>query len=193
MLVGYMRVSTEEQNLDLQEDALKQAGCERIYKDIASGAKTDRTGLNQCLAFLRDGHDVLVVWKSDRLGRSLKHMIEVIEQLKSRKIGFKSLTEGLMDTTTSDGELIFGLFALLAQHERSRLRERTKAGLAAARARGRCGGRPKTFTDDKKRLVMTLLKDPSYTIKDIARQIGVSASSLYQFHTHLKNENSNTL
>jgi len=186
MLIGYMRVSTDTQNLDLQEDALHRAGCEKIFKDIASGAKSDRPGLDGCLAYLRDGADTLVVWKSDRLGRSLRHLIEIIESLKIRRIGFKSLTEGLMDTTTADGALVFGIFALLAQHERARLQERTMAGLHAARARGRFGGRPVKFTDEKKQLAKTLLNDPNYTIKEVSRHLQVSASTLYHYHSQIR-------
>lgn len=186
MLIGYMRVSTADQNLHLQEDALCSAGCKKVFKDIASGSKTDRQGLDECLAYLRDEQDTLVVWKSDRLGRSLKQLIEIIDSLKTRKIGFKSLTEGLMDTTTADGELVFGLFALLAQHERSRLQERTMAGLHAARARGRFGGRPVKLTEEKKQLANTLFKDPTYTIKDVSRHLQVSASTLYHYHAQIK-------
>lgn len=188
MLIGYMRVSTDTQNLDLQEDALHQAGCEKIFKDIASGAQADRPGLDGCLDYLRDGEDTLVVWKSDRLGRSLRHLIEIIEMLKVRRIGFKSLTEGLMDTTTADGALVFGIFALLAQHERSRLQERTLAGLHAARARGRCGGRPVKLTDEKKNLAKTLLQNSNYTIKDVSRHLGLSSSTLYHFHANLQRQ-----
>ena len=188
MLIGYMRVSTNGQSLDLQEDALRQGGCEKIFKDVAGGAKADRSGLDECLAYLRDGEDTLVVWKSDRLGRSLHHLIEIIESLKTRRIGFKSLTEGLMDTTTADGALVFGFFALLAQHERSRLQERTVAGLDAARARGRMGGRPVKLTDEKKQLARTLLQDPSYTIKNVSRHLGVSPSTLYHFHAELQRQ-----
>src|SRR5690349_15412935 len=140
MLIGYARVSTDDQTLDLQLDALKAAGCERrrVYTDTASGAKTDRPGLAKALDMLREG-DILVVWRLDRLGRSLPHLIEVVGDLKGRHIGFKSLTENI-DTTTPAGELIFHIFASLAQFERELIRERTMAGLVAARARGRKGG-----------------------------------------------------
>ena len=141
MLVGYARVSTVEQTLALQEDALRAAGCERRFTDTLSGAKAERPGLAQALAFLRPG-DVLVVWRLDRLGRSLKALIETLNGLEGRGIGFKSLTEQL-DTTTSGGKLIFHVFGALAEFERDLIRERTQAGLAAARARGRQGGRPK--------------------------------------------------
>lgn len=188
MFIGYMRVSTDAQSLDLQEDALRQAGCEKIFKDVVTGDKADRPGLAECLAYLRDGDDTLVVWKSDRLGRSLKHLIEIIDSLKNRRIGFKSLTEGLMDTTTADGALVFGLFALLAQHERGRLQERTMAGLHAARARGRFGGRPVKLTEEKRQLAKTLLQDPSYTIKDVSRHLDLSSSTIYHFHADLQRQ-----
>ncbi len=141
MLVGYARVSTTEQTLDLQFDALKKAGCSKIFTDTASGAKTERKGLDEALSYVREG-DTLVVWRLDRLGRSLTHLIETVSQLDNRKIGFKSLTEQI-DTTTSGGKLIFHIFGALAEFERNLIRERTNAGLQAARARGRVGGRPK--------------------------------------------------
>ena len=142
MLVGYARVSTQDQTLNLQKDALEKIGCTRIFKDTASGAKADRQGLNEVLKFLREG-DTLVVWRLDRLGRSLKHLIETITQLEERKIGFKSLTESI-DTITSGGKLIHYVFGALAEFERNLIQERTKAGLVAARSRGRLGGRPIT-------------------------------------------------
>jgi DNA invertase Pin-like site-specific DNA recombinase len=188
MFIGYMRVSTEDQNLDLQRDALKQAGCEKCFEDYGSGSKADRPGLIECLSYLRDGEDVLMVWKCDRLGRSLKELIEIVEKLKSRKIGIKSITEGIMDTTTANGELIFGIFALLAQYERSLLRERTLAGLKSARARGRFGGRPVKLTEEKKKLAKTLFKDESLTIKQISRHLNVSPSTLYHYHAKIKND-----
>jgi DNA invertase Pin-like site-specific DNA recombinase len=181
MLIGYCRVSTVDQNLDMQRDALNAAGCERIFEDTASGTKTDRPGLDQCLAYLRGEQDTLVVWKLDRLGRSLPHLIEVVADLERRNVGFKSLKEAI-DTSSSVGKLIFHIFAALADFERGIIVERTMAGLTAARARGRHGGRPKKLTADKIRLVTALLKDNSYSIKDIAGQVGVSASTLYQFN-----------
>src|SRR5438045_217383 len=144
MYVGYRRVSTQDQTLDLQKDALEKIGCSKIFADTASGAKAERKRLEEALAFLREG-DTLVVWRLDRLGRSLKHLLETITTLNTRKIGFKSLTESI-DTTTSNGRLIFNIFASLAEFERDLIRERTKAGLQAARARGRVGGRPKAQT-----------------------------------------------
>ena len=144
MLIGYARVSTSDQTLDLQKDALDKAGCDRIFTDTASGAKAERVGLDEALSYVRPG-DTLVVWRLDRLGRSLKHLIETITGLNDRKIGFKSITEAI-DTTTSGGKLIFHIFGALAEFERDIIRERTQAGLTAARARGRLGGRPKSLT-----------------------------------------------
>jgi DNA invertase Pin-like site-specific DNA recombinase len=139
MLVGYARVSTDDQTLDPQNDALTKAGCQKIFTDIASGAKTDRAGLREALDYLRAG-DTLVVWKLDRLGRSLKHLIETVNLLEEKKAGFKSLTEQ-MDTTSPGGRLFFHVFGALAEFERALIRERTQAGLKAARVRGRKGGR----------------------------------------------------
>jgi len=141
MNIGYARVSTEDQTLDLQKDALEKIGCSQIFTDTISGATRERPGLTKALEYVREG-DSLVVWKLDRLGRSLKHLIETITELNNRKIGFKSLTENI-DTTTSGGKLIFHIFGALAEFERDIIRERTNAGLQAARARGRLGGRPK--------------------------------------------------
>jgi DNA invertase Pin-like site-specific DNA recombinase len=135
MLIGYARVSTTDQTLDLQKDALKKAGCSKIFTDTASGAKAERTGLDEALNYVRSG-DTLVVWKLDRLGRSLPHLIETITGLNNRGIGFKSITEAI-DTTTSGGKLIFHIFGALAEFERDIIRERTQAGLNAARSRGR--------------------------------------------------------
>ena len=160
MLIGYARVSTHEQTLDLQQDALKEAGCDPIYNDTASGSQTERKGLQDALQYLREG-DVLVVWRLDRLSRSLKHLIETITALEERSIGFKSLSESI-DTTTSGGKLVFHVFGALAEFERDLIRERTKAGLAAARARGRRGGRPKASslnTDKKVALAQALYED----------------------------------
>lgn len=140
MFIGYARVSTADQYLHMQEDALKNAGCEEIFNDIASGAKTARPGLHSAMSHLRKG-DSLVVWKLDRLGRSLAHLIQTIKELNDKGIGFKSLQENI-DTTTSGGQLIFHIFGALAEFERELIRERTQAGLKAARVRGRLGGRP---------------------------------------------------
>ena len=154
MLIGYARVSTADQTLALQRDALEKAGCERIFTDTASGARTERIGLDEAIDHLREG-DTLVVWRLDRLGRSLKHLIETITSLNNRKIGFKSITESI-DTTTSGGKLIFHIFGALAEFERDIIRERTQAGLTAARARGRKGGRPRVLTPKKVQMAHAL-------------------------------------
>src|SRR3712207_2162831 len=155
MMVGYARVSTTDQTLSLQQDALMRAGCERIFSDTMSGAKAERPGLVQALRFMRSG-DVLVVWKLDRLGRSLKNLIDVVTELETLGIGFRSITESI-DTTTSGGKLIFHIFGALAEFERELIRERTSAGLAAARARGRKGGRPRVAAlSDPKKIFLAL-------------------------------------
>ena len=182
MLIGYARVSTHEQTLDLQQDALKEAGCDPIYTDTASGAQTERKGLQDALQYLRES-DVLVVWRLDRLGRSLKHLIETITALEERGIGFKSLSESI-DTTTSGGKLVFHVFGALAEFERDLIRERTKAGLAAARARGRMGGRPKASslnTAKKVALAQALYEDKNNSIADICSTLRVSRSTLYRY------------
>src|SRR5512144_1853036 len=162
MLIGYARVSTSDQTLDLQKDALLKAGCDRIFTDTASGAKSERIGLDEAMSHLRE-RDTLVVWRLDRLGRSLKHLIETITALNNRKIGFKSITEAI-DTTTSGGKLIFHIFGALAEFERDIIRERTQAGLIAARARGRKGGRPKALTTKRAAQLQTLYNDKNNTI-----------------------------
>jgi DNA invertase Pin-like site-specific DNA recombinase len=178
--IGYARVSTFEQILDLQRDALNAAKCDRIFTDTMSGSRSDRPGLEQALDYLRAG-DVLVVWRLDRLGRSLKYLIEVITKLNERGIGFKSLTEQI-DTTTSGGKLIFHVFGALAEFERDIIRERTQAGLAAARARGRMGGRPKKLgTPTKVAMARNLYADPSHSIADICKSLGISRATLYRY------------
>lgn len=182
MLIGYARVSTREQTLNLQQDALQKAGCEKVYSDEISGVKAERPGLQQALEYVRTG-DTLVVWRLDRLGRSLKHLIETITALEQRGIGFKSLNENI-DTTTSGGKLVFHLFGALAEFERDLIRERTKAGLAAARARGRMGGRPKAAavnTAKKVEMVQRLYADKSNSISDICATLRVSRSTLYRY------------
>jgi len=184
MLVGYARVSTQDQTLDLQKDALGKAGCTRIFTDTASGANTERVGLGDATRFMREG-DTLVVWKLDRLGRSLKHLIETITSLHERQIGFRSLTENI-DTTTSTGKLIFHVFGALAEFERDLIRERTQAGLKAARARGKQGGRPRaaSLNDPKKvYLAQSLYNDKRNSIAEICRTLGVSRSTLYRYVT----------
>lgn len=179
MYIGYARISTEEQKLDLQEDALRRVGCKHIYKDIASGAKTDRKGLEDALNYARPG-DTLVVWKLDRLGRSLSHLIETTRILESRGIGFRSIQESL-DTNTPGGKLIFHMFGALAEFERDLIRERTQAGLKAARARGRVGGRPKAMDEKKIRQAKTLMADPNNSIADICQTLKVKRSTLYKY------------
>lgn len=179
MLIGYARVSTNDQNLDLQEDALKAANCERILTDTASGAKTERPGLNKALAECRTG-DTLVVWKLDRLGRSLPHLVETVRELVARGVGFKSLQENI-DTTTSGGKLIFHIFASLAEFERGIIRERTNAGLAAARARGRKGGRPKGVDERKRKAALALKNDPSRSVSEICDILGISRNTYYKY------------
>ena len=179
MLIGYARVSTTDQNLDLQLDALKNAGCEKIHEDYASGAKTDRNGLENTMESLRKG-DTLVVWKLDRLGRSLKHLIEVINVLNEREVFFKSLQENI-DTSTSGGKLIFHVFGALAEFERDIIRERTMAGLHAARARGRVGGRKRIMNRIKIQLARTLMADPKTQVKDVVDTLGVSRATLYRY------------
>jgi DNA invertase Pin-like site-specific DNA recombinase len=180
MLIGYARVSTPDQNLDLQTDALKSANCEQLFTDIASGAKAERTGLEQAIKSCRKG-DTLVVWKLDRLGRSLPHLVETVSLLIEQGIGFKSLQENI-DTTTSGGKLIFHIFASLAEFERDIIRERTNAGLSAARARGRLGGRPKGAADEKKQKAALALKnDPQYSVKEICEIVGISRNTYYKY------------
>ncbi len=179
MDIGYARVSTGEQTLDLQLDALAKAGCGKIYTETANGAKTDRPVLDEVLSYLRKG-DTLVVWRLDRLGRSLQHLIEVVAALAERGIGFKSLTEQI-DTTTSGGKLIFHVFGALAEFERDLIRERTQAGLAAARARGRIGGRPKKLADPKQLALARALYTGGQTdIATICRTLGISRATLYR-------------
>lgn len=181
MLIGYTRVSTDDQTLDLQRDALEKAGCERFYDDKLSGAKADRPGLAEALKYARPG-DTLVVWRLDRLGRSLKHLIEVTADLAQRGIGLKSLTEQI-DTTSPGGKLVFHLFGALAEFERDLIRERTQAGLAAARARGRKGGHPRApaFQDPKKLALARKLYHDGTPIDDICATFGVSRATLYRY------------
>jgi DNA invertase Pin-like site-specific DNA recombinase len=179
MLVGYARVSTQEQTLDLQLDALKKAGCGRIFTDTISGAKQERRGLSEALEFMREG-DTIVVWRLDRLGRSLKHLIETVTALAERRVGFKSLTEQI-DTTTSGGKLIFHVFGALAEFERDLIRERTQAGLQAARARGRQGGRPRRLDEKKIKMLQTLYADKNNSVEDILATLKISKSTLYRY------------
>jgi DNA invertase Pin-like site-specific DNA recombinase len=182
MYIGYARVSTNEQNLDLQRDALLKAGCseKNIFTDKITGLKQERKGLDQALSHLREG-DTFVVWRLDRLGRSLKHLIETITSLQSQGITFKSLTENI-DTSTATGQLIFHIFGALAEFERNLIKERTVAGLDAARSRGRRGGRPKLKTSASK-VVMAkkLYADKSNSIDEIQKTLGISKTTLYRY------------
>ena len=178
MLIGYARVSTEAQSLELQTDGLRDCGCEKIYSDVASGAKGGRPGLASALADLRAG-DVLVVWGLDRLGRSVSHLIEVVGELRERGIGFRSLREEV-ETVSPSGKLVFHLFAALAEFERAMIRERTRAGLEAAKSRGRQGGRPRKLTAKQVRQAALLLADGSVDVGEVCRTFGVHRSTLYR-------------
>src|SRR5207244_3824188 len=173
------RVSTIDQNLALQRDALAEAGCAKMFTEKMLGAVTDRPALHDALEFARSG-DTLIVWKLDRLARSMKQLIETVETLRVRGIGFRSLTEAL-DTTTAQGRLVFHMFGALAEFERSLIRERTQAGLAAARRAGRTGGRPLKLTEDDLNVARTLLANPDITVADVADRIGVSPATLYRY------------
>src|SRR4051812_6391410 len=179
MLIGYARVSTLDQTLALQQDALTAAGCEQLYTDTVSGSVTDRPGLTQTLSHLRAG-DTLVVWRLDRLGRSLSHLIETVRQLQEQGVGFRSLQEQI-DTTTSGGKLVFHIFGALAEFERDLIRERTHAGLAAARARGRLFGRPKVLTPQQVKQLQTLAKDERTTVGEICQTLRISRATYYRY------------
>lgn len=182
MLIGYARISTQDQTLNLQLDALEKIGCNKIFTDTISGSTTQRKGLDEALEYVREG-DTLVVWRLDRLGRSLRHLIETITKLNNRKIGFKSITENI-DTTTSGGKLIFHIFGALAEFERDIIKDRTNAGLQAARARGRLGGRPKAKTlntSKKVALAQSLYDNKNNTIEDICKTLYISRSTLYRY------------
>lgn len=179
-LVGYARVSTEDQTLDLQLDALKKAGVdpELLFTDKASGANMRRPGFEELKRSLRKG-DTLVVWKLDRLGRSIRELLAFVDWMKNRGVHFRSLTEAF-DTSTALGTMIFTICGAFAEMERGMISERTKAGLAAAKARGRCGGRKKSITPEKLDMAMQLLADGSRTVKEVAKQMGVGESTLYR-------------
>ncbi len=182
MLIGYARVSTQDQTLHLQQDALEKIGCTKIFTDTASGAVSERKGLEEALQFVREG-DTLVVWRLDRLGRSLKHLIDVIHLLQQRQVGFRSITENI-DTTTSGGKLIFHVFGALAEFERDLIRERTQAGLQAARARGRVGGRPRIASlnaPGKVSIAQSLYDDKRNSIVDICKTLNISRATLYRY------------
>jgi len=183
--IGYVRVSTKEQSFDLQIDALQQAGCEKLHREVVSGARTERPGLDRAVDSLRAG-DVLVIWKLDRLGRSLKHLVELVNTLRERGIGLQSLNDPI-DTTTPQGRLSFNLFASLAEFERDLIRERTQAGLSAARARGRNGGRPKGLSAQAEATACaaeTLYRERQLSVHQIAARLGIAKSTLYVYLRH---------
>ena len=178
-LIGYARVSTPDQKLDLQIDALQKAGCQKIYHDKISGAKVERTGLAKTLELSR-ARDIIVIWRLDRLGRSIKDLIQISETLKERSIGLKSLQEGI-DTTTSTGQLMFNLLSVLAEFERKLIRERSKAGLYAARSRGKLGGRPKALNLNQQQLAVKLYNERQHTIAEICQIMKISKPTLYSY------------
>ena len=185
MRVGYARVSTKDQNLDLQVDALQKEECEEVFREVASGAKTARPVLDDLLSRLRAG-DVLVIWKLDRLGRSLKHLVTLATELMEREIGLISLNDPI-DTTTPQGRLVFNIFASLAEFERDLIRERTQAGLKAARARGRKGGRPRGLSKKADATAMaaeTLYREGKLSVQEICDQLGISKPTLYAYLEH---------
>jgi DNA invertase Pin-like site-specific DNA recombinase len=179
MLIGYARISTDDQNLDLQKDALNKLECTRIFEDRESGAKAQRPGLRAALDYARKG-DTIVVWRLDRLSRSLKDLIEMVSRLDSKGIGLKSIHESI-DTSSSSGKLIFHIFGALAEFERNLIRERTQAGLQAARARGRKGGRPKSLAPDKRALAVKLYDEKKHTIVQICQMMEISKPTLYKY------------
>ena len=179
MNIGYARVSTSDQNPNLQTDALTAAACEKIYTDTISGAKADRPELKKLKDQLRKG-DTLVVWRLDRLGRSLKDLIEWITELEAQGVAFKSLHENI-DTSTPSGKLVFHVFGALAEFERNLIKERTNAGLAAARARGKVGGRPNKLSDRKQQMAKDMYNSKKYTIQTICEELGISKPTLYKY------------
>lgn len=189
MYIGYARVSRKEQDLDLQRDALNQAECDRVYWEKVSSRNEDRPELALALDYCREG-DVLVVWKLDRLGRSLKELIEIVNRLSERGVGFRSLQESL-DTTTAGGTFIFHVFGALAELERELIRERTMAGLEAARARGRRGGRRKVMDEQRVQLARKLMADGNYSVAEMCRIVGVSSSTLYRYASPNREERMN--
>jgi DNA invertase Pin-like site-specific DNA recombinase len=191
VLIGYARISTTDQNLDLQIDALEKAGCDKIFRDTVGGANAERPGLAQAMTFMREG-DVFVVWKLDRLGRSLRDLIDIISALRQRGIGFRVMQESI-DTTTPAGELIFHIFGALAEFERALIRQRTQAGLQAARARGRKGGRPKKLNPKQEAQVVKMLADAAIPIGDIEALFPqVSRTTLYRIAKRANLDNPTT-
>ncbi len=179
MKIGYCRVSTGDQSLDLQKDALSKAGCEKIFEDIVSGAKSNRPGLNILLEFARK-NDQIVVWRLDRLGRSMKDLISLVSTLEEKDIQLASLNESI-DTSTSSGKLFFHIFGAIAEFEKNLIVDRTRAGLSAARARGRKGGRPKLLDKSKRELAVKLYHEREKTVKEICELMGVSKPTLYKY------------
>lgn len=186
MLIGYARVSTDDQHLDLQRDALQKAGCERVFEDTASGAKAERVGLATLMAVLRAG-DTVVIWRLDRLGRSLKDLIALVEQLDAAGVGLRSVQENI-DTVSIGGRLVFHVFGALAEFERNLIRERTRAGLTAARARGRQGGRQKRLDPAKRAVALRLYHERQHTVEEICRMMGVGRSTLYNYLTEAERD-----
>ncbi len=185
MKIGYARVSTKDQSVLMQVEALKEAGCTKIHEETVSGSKTARPVLDEIMRNLREG-DTLVIWKLDRLGRNLAHLIQLTNTLMEKKVGLISLNDPI-DTTTAQGRLVFGIFASLAEFERELIRERTQAGLKSARARGRKGGRPKGLTQEaieKATIAEALYKNGSIPVKKIAEQLGISKTTLYLYLRH---------
>ena len=178
MNIGYCRISTSEQNLELQIQALKEAGCEKIFEEVASGAKDDRPKLKEAIEYARKG-DVITVWKLDRLSRSLKHLIETVSDLEKREVGFRCITQNL-DTTSSSGKLVFHVFGAISEFERSLIRERTAAGLKVARARGRLGGRPKVLDQEKITIARSLYEDGKTSVGKICETLGISRATFYR-------------
>lgn len=185
MKIGYARISTRDQSLELQVDALKEAGCEKIYQEIASGAKTARLVLDDLMRNLRAG-DTLIIWKLDRLGRNLVHLRQIVEELKNREVTFISLSEEI-NTTTAQGMLFFNFFGMIAEFERGMIVERVNAGLRSARARGKLGGRPKGLSGnavDKAKVAESLYRDKSLSIRVICAQLGIGLSTFYRYLRH---------
>lgn len=186
MKIGYARVSTKDQSLDLQIDALNEAGCQKIFQEKASGVKTGRPALKNMMSHLRPG-DQVVVYKLDRLGRSLQHLIELINELKEKEVSFVSLKDGITLDDTAVGTMMFNIFAAFAQFERDIIRERTLAGLAAARARGKHGGRPKGLDPDaqkKAKMAATLYKSQEHTVREMCEHLSISVGTFYNYLRH---------
>jgi DNA invertase Pin-like site-specific DNA recombinase len=185
MLIGYARISTPEQSFDLQTDALEKAGCKKIFRETVSGAKTERKALNDALVYVRKG-DTLVVWRLDRLGRSLMHLIEVVNSLHERNVGFKSLVDAI-DTTTPTGKFFFHVTGAFAELERNLIRERTRAGLKAARARGRSGGRPKAIDPKTFQMALEIYNSKTTTVGEMCKRLGIAKRTFYR-HLELHNQ-----